>query len=58
MQIRIQFRDVPGMLFEELVRNELVIRVQPHEAVYLKLLVKKPGMSFHATQAWQPWRFC
>lgn len=28
-----------------LARNELVIRVQPNEAVYLKLMNKKPGMS-------------
>ncbi len=27
-----------------------MIRVQPQEAVYLKLLVKKPGMAFGAAQ--------
>ncbi len=27
----------------ELARNELVLRVQPNEAVYLKLMVKRPG---------------
>ena len=50
IQVRIQFKDVPGDIFGDLVRNELVIRVQPQEAVYLKLLVKKPGMHFEATQ--------
>lgn len=27
-------------------RSELVMRVQPNEAVYLKLMTKKPGMGF------------
>lgn len=43
-EIRIQFADVPGCLFSRSVRNELVIRVQPNEAVYLKLMVKRPGL--------------
>ena len=44
-EIRIQFRDVPGSLFQGQARNELVIRVQPNEAVYMKLLVKNPGLN-------------
>lgn len=44
-EIRVQFRDVPGDIFEgKTVRNELVIRVQPKEAVYCKMMTKKPGM--------------
>ena len=45
-EIRVQFRDVPGDIFSEGVvkRNELVIRVQPHEAVYCKMMTKTPGM--------------
>ncbi|CAF0854497.1 unnamed protein product [Adineta steineri] len=52
-EIRIQFRDVPGGMFDDniqennphgkLARDELVIRVQPNEAVYLKLNTKRPG---------------
>lgn len=58
-EIRIQFRDAPGAMFAEdtpspspsastepsasLARDELVIRVQPNEAIYLKLNTKKPG---------------
>ncbi|KAL7747009.1 Glucose-6-phosphate 1-dehydrogenase [Sorochytrium milnesiophthora] len=46
-EIRIQFRDVPGNIFPApLSRNELVIRVQPNEAVYLKVMNKQPGLSF------------
>ncbi|KAJ3360742.1 Glucose-6-phosphate 1-dehydrogenase [Allomyces arbusculus] len=47
-EIRIQFRDVPGagMFPSPLSRNELVIRVQPNESVYLKLMNKEPGLSF------------
>ena len=47
-EIRIQFRDVPGDIYPDgqIQRNELVIRVQPGEAVYVKMMTKKPGMSF------------
>ncbi|CAF4874984.1 unnamed protein product, partial [Rotaria sp. Silwood1] len=52
-EIRIQFRDSPGGMFDEditqddpngrLARDELVIRVQPNEAIYLKVNTKRPG---------------
>ena len=42
--IRLQFHDVPGQLFEETPRNELVIRIQPQECTYLKVQVKTPGL--------------
>ena len=46
-EVRVQFRDVPGDIYGgQTHRNELVIRVQPGEAVYLKMMSKKPGMSF------------
>ncbi|XP_055999939.1 glucose-6-phosphate 1-dehydrogenase-like isoform X1 [Ostrea edulis] len=47
-EVRIQFKDVPGDIFPsgEVKRNELVIRVQPDEAVYLKMMTKSPGMTF------------
>jgi len=46
-EVRIQYRDVPGDIFNgQLKRNELVMRVQPGEAVYVKMMTKQPGMSF------------
>lgn len=41
-------KNVSGDIFEDgqLARNELVIRVQPDEAVYLKMMGKKPGNLF------------
>lgn len=46
-EVRVQYRDVPGDIFNgQLKRNELVMRVQPGEAVYLKMMTKQPGMSF------------
>lgn len=52
-EIRIQFRDVPSEMFfeqsnennnqQKSARDELVIRVQPNEAIYLKINTKKPG---------------
>jgi len=47
-EVRIQYRDVPGDIFQgEAVRNELVLRVQPGEAIYCKVMTKTPGMSFN-----------
>ena len=47
-EVRIQFNDVPGDIFNGAAkRNELVIRVQPNEAVYCKMMTKSPGMSFN-----------
>ena len=41
----------PYYLFSgEAVRNELVLRVQPGEAVYVKVMTKTPGMSFLQTE--------
>lgn len=46
-EVRIQYRDVPGDIFEGKVkRNELVIRVQPGEALYVKMMTKSPGITF------------
>ncbi|KAF9584474.1 Glucose-6-phosphate 1-dehydrogenase [Lunasporangiospora selenospora] len=43
-EIRIQFKDVPGSIFTNLSRNEIVIRVQPGEALYVKMMNKEPGL--------------
>ncbi|CAG5056661.1 unnamed protein product [Parnassius apollo] len=49
-EVRIQYKDVPGDIFGQTKRNELVIRVQPGEALYLKLMCKSPGMKFDLTE--------
>jgi glucose-6-phosphate 1-dehydrogenase len=44
-EIRIQFRMPGNTLFEgQMSPNELVLRVQPDEAVYLKMSTKAPGL--------------
>ncbi|KAJ3107570.1 Glucose-6-phosphate 1-dehydrogenase [Phlyctochytrium planicorne] len=48
-EIRIQFQDVAGNIYSNLARNELVIRVQPDEAVYMKFMNKQPGLSTSST---------
>ncbi|MED6274225.1 glucose-6-phosphate 1-dehydrogenase [Characodon lateralis] len=46
-EVRLQFTDVPGDIFEsKCQRNELVVRVQPNEAIYAKMMSKKPGVYF------------
>lgn len=45
--MRLQFTDVPGDIFgKSCQRNELVVRVQPNEAIYLKMMTKRPGVYF------------
>jgi len=46
-EIRIQFRRNPTALFPEAQPNELVIRIQPSEAIYIKTMNKTPGLSSH-----------
>ena len=56
-EIRIQFKDAPAasFMFESsadkvIPRNELVLRLQPTEAVYLKMNQKTPGLSLQFAQ--------
>ncbi|BAU01567.1 glucose-6-phosphate 1-dehydrogenase, cytoplasmic isoform-like [Vigna umbellata] len=51
--IRVQFKDVPGDIFkcQKQERNEFVIRLQPSEAMYMKLIVKKPGLDIETVQS-------
>lgn len=48
-EIRVQFKEASGipMLFagEAITQNELVMRLQPDEAVYMKVNLKEPGLS-------------
>ena len=52
-EIRIQFKQPPNTLFGSMSgtsdrwahNNELVIRIQPNEAVYLKVMCKMPGLT-------------
>ncbi|XP_067579001.1 glucose-6-phosphate 1-dehydrogenase isoform X4 [Pseudorca crassidens] len=51
-EVRLQFCDVAGDIFrQQCKRNELVIRVQPNEAVYTKMMTKKPGMFFNPEES-------
>jgi len=50
-EIRVQFRHVPGNLYKakmgadlDSATNELVIRIQPNESIYLKINNKVPGL--------------
>lgn len=46
-EVRIQYRDELNDIFGgRLKRNELVVRIQPNEAVYVKIMIKQPGVSF------------
>lgn len=54
-EIRIQFHEPCNGLYSypqlQSARNELVLRVQPNEAVYLKFLSKQPGLSSDLAQS-------
>jgi len=55
-EVRIQFKDAKAanFMFEEtkgnVPRNELVMRMQPHEAIYMKTNFKSPGFSLDPVQ--------
>lgn len=53
--MRIQFKDAPAANFlfqgEKCPRNELVMRMQPKEAMYLKTNVKSPGFAAKPVQS-------
>eukprot|EP00948_MAST-09A_sp_MAST-9A-sp1_P000183 g183.t1 len=44
-EVRIQFHQPPNNLFKQMHSNELVLRIQPNEAVYMKMVTKTPGLS-------------
>jgi len=54
-EMRIQFKDAPAARFlfagQACPRNELVLRLQPHEAVYMKTNVKSPGFAAKPIQS-------
>lgn len=52
-EIRVQLKDVPGDIFkcQKQGRNEFVIRLQPSEAMYMKLTVKQPGLEMSTIQS-------
>jgi len=51
-EIRIQFQPNTNAMYPDAPRNELVLRVQPNEAVYMKFNSKEPGLSesIHQTE--------
>merc|ERR1739848_518502 len=52
-EIRILFHDVPGSLYGATGTekpNELVIRIQPEEAIIFKVMNKVPGLKMHLEQ--------
>ncbi|ORZ17275.1 glucose-6-phosphate dehydrogenase [Absidia repens] len=50
VEVRIQFKNVPGNLYDNTARNELVIRIQPKESIYMKFNSKQPGLSYQTIQ--------
>lgn len=48
VEVRIQYKDVTQGIFKNISRNELVIRIQPSEAVYIKMNTKMPGLQTRA----------
>ncbi|KAK9317344.1 glucose-6-phosphate dehydrogenase [Lipomyces starkeyi] len=45
VEVRVQFKDVTSGIFKDIPRNELVLRIQPDEAVYIKMNTKLPGLT-------------
>ncbi len=49
VEVRIQFKEVARGIFNDINRNELLIRIQPQEAIYMKINNKTPGLSHKTT---------
>lgn len=55
-EVRVQFKPVAGDIFggrpaRALANNELVIRVQPDEAIYMRIVSKVPGLTSRMEEA-------
>jgi len=54
-EVRIHFKDLPDNIFCDekgcVPGNELVIRIQPDETIYLKIMFKKPGLDFRMVES-------
>jgi glucose-6-phosphate 1-dehydrogenase len=50
-EIRIQFKRFPHSLFPSALPNELVIRIQPNEAIYMNVMNKVPGLTSELTSS-------
>lgn len=50
-EIRIQFKNNSNFLFPGAAPNELVMRLQPNEAIYMKMMMKTPGLSSELVQS-------
>jgi glucose-6-phosphate 1-dehydrogenase len=48
VEVRVQFKDATSGIFNDIARNELVLRVQPSEAVYMKMNSKLPEFQTRA----------
>jgi len=50
-EIRVQFKRFPHTLFPSALPNELVIRIQPNEAIYMNVMNKVPGLTNELTNS-------
>lgn len=48
VEVRIQYKDVTQGIFRDIARNEFVFRIQPSEAIYMKINAKTPGFGTRA----------
>jgi len=48
VEVRIQYKDVTSGIFQDIARNEFVFRIQPSEAIYMKINAKTPGFATRA----------
>lgn len=54
-EVRIHFKDLPDNIFCDseacIPGNQLVIRIQPDETIYLKIVCKRPGLDFDMVES-------
>ncbi|KAG5519714.1 hypothetical protein PMAC_001871 [Pneumocystis sp. 'macacae'] len=48
VEVRIQYKDINSEIFKDILRNELVISIQPDEGVHMKINSKYPGLDMYS----------
>ncbi|CCJ31039.1 unnamed protein product [Pneumocystis jirovecii] len=51
VEVRIQYKDINSKIFKDILRNELIISIQPNEGVHMKINSKYPGLDMHSVPA-------
>jgi len=47
-EVRVRFKPKKNSIMGAVAQNEMVMRIQPHESIYMKTITKQPGLEYKA----------